>query len=491
MLNLVQIQDKLKDMPTRAIMAYANGQNPMVPPYLALGELNRRKQMEQSAMGEQARQGGEPPTIKQATEEQLGLMQLQKGRAMQAQQNMGQAMASAPSPVPAGVGEEPVQMAGGGLARLPVRNIHRQAYAGGGIVAFADNQDQPVSEDMPSNYIDPELERKKRQAAMWERVKSSDKPYLAEDFREDVSKLLDPLVSFLTMKDAKELEKAKKLQTADKPGDYPMYTPLPPKQKADEVVERVTEKVVEKPKSGIASVAPQKQPAAAPLTGVDKYEAELKKRGLDVMPDSSKGIEALRKQTEMYEKPIYSDWTEGLLGTVQDIRSGQAIGTSRARQEKENKQALADLNLKIAAAEDLKVKSDYEFKRGNFDKAVEYERKAQELANQAMTARAQMISATKSPAEIQMIERVMKEKGLSFTDAIKEMNLEKGMAARLKSAQDKWNSDIATRMMWEKKGGYNAYLQSEGLPAQSISSPSSGANSALISKADQIISGKK
>lgn len=136
MLNLVQIQDKLKDMPTQAIMSYANGQNPMVPPYLALGELNRRKQMEQSAMGEQAKMQGEPPTIKQATEEQLGLMNLQKQRAMQAQQNMGRSMANAPSPVPAGVGEEPVQMARGGIARLPLRNFRRDAYAGGGIVAF-------------------------------------------------------------------------------------------------------------------------------------------------------------------------------------------------------------------------------------------------------------------------------------------------------------------------------------------------------------------
>ena len=146
MLNLVQIQDKLREMPTQAIMAYANGQNPMVPPYLALGELNRRKQMEQSAVAEQAKTQGEPPTIKQATEEQLGLMNLQKQRAMQAQQNMGQAMASAPSPVPAGIGEAPVQMAHGGLTRLPIspRMFRKDAYAGGGIVAFADNFDQPV-----------------------------------------------------------------------------------------------------------------------------------------------------------------------------------------------------------------------------------------------------------------------------------------------------------------------------------------------------------
>lgn len=134
MLNLVQIQDKLKNLPTQAVMAYANGQNPMVPPYLALGELNRRKGMEQAVMAEQAKE--EPPTVKEATEQQLGLMNLQKQRAMQAQQGMGRAMANSPSPVPAGVGEEPVQMARGGIARIPVRNFRRDSYAGGGIVAF-------------------------------------------------------------------------------------------------------------------------------------------------------------------------------------------------------------------------------------------------------------------------------------------------------------------------------------------------------------------
>ena len=127
MLNLVQIQDKLREMPTQAIMAYANGQNPMVPPYLALGELNRRKQMEQSAMGEQAKMQGEPPTIKESTEQQLGLMNLQKQKAMQGQQQMTGIMANRPAPVPAGVGEEPVQMARGGIARLPMRpNMFRK-----------------------------------------------------------------------------------------------------------------------------------------------------------------------------------------------------------------------------------------------------------------------------------------------------------------------------------------------------------------------------
>jgi hypothetical protein len=490
MLNLVQIQDKLRDLPTQAIMSYANGQNPMVPPYLALGELNRRKQMEQSATAEQARSQGEPPTVKQATEQQLGLMNLQRGRAMQAQQNMGQAMASAQAPVPAGVGEEPVQMAAGGLTRLP-SNI--RGYAGGGIVAFAGNEDQPVNEDMPSNYIDPELDRKKRQAAMWERVKSSNKPYLAEDFREDAAKILNPLISFLTMKESRDLEKAKKLQTADQPGDYPTYTPRPPKDKAEEVVEKVTEKVIEKPKvkSGIETVAPQKP--VTPTAGLDniaKYEKMLKDRNLDVMPETNKGIEALRQVSESYKKEPYADWTEGLLGSVQDIRSGQAIGSSRAKQQKENQAKLNEMNLKIAEAEDLKTKARFEFDRGNFDKAVAYDKESQKLVNEAKIANAQLINANKSPAEIQMIERIAKEKGISFTEAIQQLNLEKGLAARLKDAQSKWETEPLLKMQWEKKGGYDAYLRSLGLPPQSGNSPVGGVNSALISKADQIISGK-
>lgn len=138
MLNLVQIQDKLKDLPTQAVAAYANGQNPMVPPYLALGELNRRKQMEQSAAAEQAKSMGDQPTIKEQTEQQLGLMNLQQQRQQQAAQQMGNAMANTVAPVPPGVGQQPVQMARGGLARLPIRPtmFKRSDYAGGGIVAF-------------------------------------------------------------------------------------------------------------------------------------------------------------------------------------------------------------------------------------------------------------------------------------------------------------------------------------------------------------------
>ena len=69
MYNLIKIQDELKSLPSQAIMAYANGQNPQVPPYLALAELNRRKQVQSTAAQEQGNQQGSEgmPFIRRAS----------------------------------------------------------------------------------------------------------------------------------------------------------------------------------------------------------------------------------------------------------------------------------------------------------------------------------------------------------------------------------------------------------------------------------------
>ena len=65
-MNLIQIQEHLKDLPDHVIKSYANGQNPEVPPYMALGELERRSRSEQRA--------AEPPTqsVKEKLEAKVG-----------------------------------------------------------------------------------------------------------------------------------------------------------------------------------------------------------------------------------------------------------------------------------------------------------------------------------------------------------------------------------------------------------------------------------
>lgn len=164
-MNLIQIQEHLKDLPTQAIMAYANGQNPEVPPYMALGEMNRRKNMEQRAA--QAPNASVKEKIESELAQQTALPGIGQGMNMRINPaGMPQAMPAAqpqmappmqkmqnpalarptppqqmaqPGSIPAGA----PGMADGGLATLPV-DPDMFSYAPGGIVAFADEDNNQL-----------------------------------------------------------------------------------------------------------------------------------------------------------------------------------------------------------------------------------------------------------------------------------------------------------------------------------------------------------
>lgn len=138
-MNLIQVQEQLKGLPTQAIMAYANGQNPEVPPYVALAELNRRKQLEQSSVRQMS---GQKPTIKDQVEQSVGLMGLQQAQQKQAMQQAAQSMPV--QGVPQGAPEGPVQGA-------------PEGFAGGGAVAFNGEYDSYVDTDPNDMYlVEPE-----------------------------------------------------------------------------------------------------------------------------------------------------------------------------------------------------------------------------------------------------------------------------------------------------------------------------------------------
>lgn len=163
-MNLIQIQEHLKDLPTQAIMGYANGQNPQVPPYMALSEMNRRKSMEQRAA--QAPDASVKEKLESELNQQVALPGIGQGMNMRINPaGMPQPMPAAqpqmaprmqPMPVqPAARSMPPQQMAqpgaipagakmaAGGLAELPVRKDIFN-YAPGGIVAFADEDNEQV-----------------------------------------------------------------------------------------------------------------------------------------------------------------------------------------------------------------------------------------------------------------------------------------------------------------------------------------------------------
>jgi hypothetical protein len=137
-MNLVQINERLKDLPMQVLQQYANGMNPEVPPYLALGELQRREMSQKQAATAQGAAQGPQPSVKEQVEQKAGLMALQQMQQQQMAQQMQQPRG--PMPVPPGAPQpeaqpQPEMMARGGLAGIPVRRDMFE-YAGGGIIAF-------------------------------------------------------------------------------------------------------------------------------------------------------------------------------------------------------------------------------------------------------------------------------------------------------------------------------------------------------------------
>lgn len=144
--DLMQVQAQLRNLPAgdprtmQLLTSYANGANPMVPQFLALGEIKRREQMMQ--------QPAQPPqgTVKDKVEQTAGIMATQQARQQQALQALAGQAAQAPGPVPQGTPQPAVNMADGGVVALPVRN-EMFNYAGGGIVAFNGKDDKQVVGD--------------------------------------------------------------------------------------------------------------------------------------------------------------------------------------------------------------------------------------------------------------------------------------------------------------------------------------------------------
>ena len=166
--DLMQVQSQLRSLPAgdprtmQILTSYANGANPMVPQFLALGEIKRREQM--------AQQPAQPPqgTVKDKVEQSANTMAMQQAKQQQAMQALAGQAAQAPGPVPQGIPQPEVNMAGGGVTALPVRN-EMFNYAGGGIVAFSGKDGSRV----PGEYDDATQARGEAELA---RMRDAEEP---------------------------------------------------------------------------------------------------------------------------------------------------------------------------------------------------------------------------------------------------------------------------------------------------------------------------
>ena len=126
-MNIIKIQDQLKNAPDDALIGYVQNPSGHVPTYLALSELQRRKEMRSKYQANKPEEKTVAEDLVQEAQPQMeGVAGLPAGQPMQ------QAMAPQP--------EMPMeQMAQGGLAELNTGNMYDDKnYANGGIVAFDD-----------------------------------------------------------------------------------------------------------------------------------------------------------------------------------------------------------------------------------------------------------------------------------------------------------------------------------------------------------------
>ena len=131
-MNIIQLQDRLKGLPTDALVNYVEQPMGEVPVYLALGELQRRKEMKERFQATQA----EKPSVSEQLVAEAKPKPMAMGLGAMAPQRMmpGSEGVGAPQPAPQ---MDPRQTAASGIAANPVSSVGGPAMmAEGGIVGY-------------------------------------------------------------------------------------------------------------------------------------------------------------------------------------------------------------------------------------------------------------------------------------------------------------------------------------------------------------------
>ena len=483
MYNLIQIQDAIKGFPVEDVMKYARGANPDVPAYLALAELNRRKQLQDTA----AAFYGEPQTVREQIESSLtgapanqvnptiGSQtanptatppQLQTLTAPPPKPQMPQMPMVPPQMNPTQAPPVP-QMRKGGLASLPVGMFKRANYAGGGIIAFQEGGATDRSA-FQQDLIDLFGYSKEKDTSPYERDIKPRLEKLKSYFTEPRPQAVGPATT-TAQAEAQDMEGSSAKEPTVKPNQQASATSSGQITKREPVEptfgQRVT--VTQPPIADLTyEQLLEKRRKLQELAGVspDPY-ADIKKRYSDI--EARRAEQAKEDPTDRLMHRLASFATS----KAQDfgVSMGEsALSTQKFQKEQEalrDKQAstMAELQMNMAKEEDARRRGDVTAVEA-LDAAQKKNRMdLAELEIKRTNAQANMIQATRPAAEVQMIERVMKDKNMTFAEAMEYLQGIKGINALRVEADKNWNDDPLLRKQWESKGGYDAYMASKGL----------------------------
>jgi hypothetical protein len=145
-----EIIDRARQMSDSQLADILSGKSMAVPQYVAMTEAMGRKSLRTAMQGAQAQQQAKQPSVK---DKLMGEYQ---------QEQMAQAAAQAP------------QM--GGISNIPAPNMESVDMASGGIVAFQDNEDQPVRLGMPGTDLTEEERKQLAENPYMRRVQAITNP---------------------------------------------------------------------------------------------------------------------------------------------------------------------------------------------------------------------------------------------------------------------------------------------------------------------------
>jgi hypothetical protein len=130
-MNIIKLQDELRGVPDNALIGYVQNPTGHVPSYLALSELQRRKDMRSKYESQQTPQSSVADDLKQeATPQPQGIAAMLQAQPQEAQ----------------------------GVASLPTGDMYQEdSFASGGIVAFEDGGKVPSFAGPGGSYVNPSM----------------------------------------------------------------------------------------------------------------------------------------------------------------------------------------------------------------------------------------------------------------------------------------------------------------------------------------------
>jgi hypothetical protein len=182
--SMAQVMAMARKMSDGQLAEVLQGKSLDVPQYVAMTEAMGRKSLRTAMEGQQAQQQAQQPSVKDKL-----LMGDQPQMPPQGMPPQGMPPQGMPSQQPVMAAEgglmyadggaidmNEAQGGGGGIAELPAPNMMPMTMAGGGIVAFQDNQDQPVREGMPSRELTEEEKKQLAENPYMQRVQAITNP---------------------------------------------------------------------------------------------------------------------------------------------------------------------------------------------------------------------------------------------------------------------------------------------------------------------------